>query len=100
MDLSSEENQAPTITLENTPSTVAPDATEAFTAQLSDDQGTAALVVDWNSDVDGALSSASVDMSGLATLNWDGSAQSVGSHSITVTATDSCGQTDHGSAVN
>lgn len=65
----------------------------AFLAQVSDDVDSAdALTLSWSSDVDGVLSSDPATASGEARFDWDASQRSEGIHTVTLTATDSCGQ--------
>jgi hypothetical protein len=50
-----------------------------------------ALVVGWASDVDGALLS-TVSPGGDTTVEWDPTVRTAGSHTVTLSATDACGQ--------
>lgn len=84
-------NQPPTLLMGAIPATLAPGAQTLLEATVSDDQGADALQMNWSSDVDGLLSTDSADGAGLASYNWDGAAQTEGSHSLTVSATDRCG---------
>ena len=67
-------------------------AITVFEASLSDDADSLnELTVTWESDVDGVVSTDSADTSGLSQLDWDASGVSSGSHTVTVTVTDTCG---------
>lgn len=75
-----------------TGSTLDVGATTTFEASIIDDAGPADSVsVRWESDVDGVLDTASADGSGVASFVWDGSVRSSGTHVVTLTATDTCG---------
>jgi len=84
-------NQPPSLSLGSIPPVFAPGASASFEANVSDDQGAGALAMSWESDVDGMLSTDGADAAGLASYEWDGAAQTEGNHTMTVTATDSCG---------
>ena len=85
-------NQAPAVQIDTSPEVVAPGATHEFTASVGDDADDAsALSLQWTSDVDGELGTTSADKTGAAALSWDGTLQAAGGHTITLTATDSCG---------
>ncbi len=61
-----------------------------FRAEISDDVDLPEeLLLTWNSDVDGELSSDSAAPDGTSTVAW-GSGHSSGEHTITLSATDSC----------
>ena len=67
-------------------------AISTFDAMVSDDAGPAdAVSLQWSSDVDGVLGTDSADGAGVASLLWDGTARSSGSHVVTLQATDTCG---------
>jgi len=81
-----------TITDPTAGSVLDPGVVTDFHAQVTDDAGPAdAVSLVWTSDVDGVLSTASADGSGTATLSWDAGARTSGSHLVTLTATDTCG---------
>ncbi len=94
--LSASADAPPTVTIA-TPldGAVLPGATVTrFEAQVADDV-TASEVMEltWSSDVDGGLSVASALPSGQVAYAWDGGARTAGSHTVTLSVTDSCGQT-------
>jgi hypothetical protein len=90
--LSATANQPPTVSLATAPAVMPPGATYDFTGVVEDDvQDPSTLSLEWSSDVDGVLSTSPADDTGLATYTWEGSAQQVGSHVVTLTATDACG---------
>jgi len=69
-----------------------PGGVTRFHAEVSDDAGPAdAVSLEWTSDVDGVLSTASADGSGVASMSWDAGVRTSGSHLVTLTATDTCG---------
>jgi len=86
-------NQPPSLGLGSIPAVLDPGAQTTLEATVSDDQGAEALEISWSSDVDGLLSTDSADGTGLAVYDWNGDTQSPGSHTLTVSATDSCGVT-------
>ena len=86
----------PTLAITNpaTDTTIDVGASATFEAQVSDDAGPAdAVSIAWVSDVDGLLSTASPDGTGITSFVWDGTARSSGTHVVTVTATDTCENT-------
>mgnify|MGYP000064523693 FL=1 len=85
---------APTLTITSptTGSVLDVGAVTTFEATVSDDAGPAdAVSLEWVSDIDGVLGTDSADGSGVASLAWDANAQTSGSHVVTLTATDTCG---------
>ena len=69
-------------------------ATTPVTATVTDDRDDPAeVVLSWASDVDGAVFTGNPDSAGLATFAWNGTAATPGDHRLTVTATDTCGNT-------
>ena len=71
---------------------LSPGAFTTFTATVSDDLDEAsALALDWSSDVSGELSTAPADSDGLASFTWAGTAVTSGTHNLTLSVTDSCG---------
>jgi len=92
VDILAEANQPPTLALGSNPPVIAPGALEQLSAIVDDDQGPTRLAMTWESDVDGVLSTDGADSDGLASIDWDGALQSSGSHMVTVTAVDECGE--------
>ena len=65
-----------------------------FQATVADDAGPAATVaLEWRSDVDGLLSTDPADGAGVATLSWVAADRTSGGHVVTLSATDTCGNT-------
>jgi len=63
-----------------------------FTALVADDLDSPdALALSWASDVDGVFGTSAADADGNASAGWDSAAHTPGDHVITLTATDSCG---------
>lgn len=100
--LSSLPNSAPTI------SWVAPTSgatlpvggvTDFRVARADDLDGPEALALSWSSDVDGVLSTAPAGGDGIASLVWDNTLRTPGTHTVRLTATDSCGATTEASIV-
>lgn len=52
-----------------------------------------ALAWAWSSDVDGALGAGLADATGLITVDWSAPDHSEGAHTLTLSVTDSCGNT-------
>jgi len=69
-------------------------SSEDFEVGLSDDSTSTALTVSWESDVDGEMSEGAGESDDTASFAWDGISQTAGTHTITATVTDACGQTD------
>lgn len=70
------------------------DVVATFAGSVSDDvDAPDALAVTWSSDVDGVLSTTPASATGETTVSWDPTARSAGTHLVTLTATDRCGQT-------
>ena len=66
-----------------------------FTVSISDpDTASTDLSVSWTSDVDGALGTTEGTADDASVYAWDGVGTTGGSHTITATVTDACGQTD------
>lgn len=65
----------------------------AWIVEALDDE-TDPLTVTWTSSVDGLLDTTTTDGDGRARTVWSASDATPGSHRVTVTATDACGQTD------
>ncbi len=66
-------------------------AASTLSVRVSDpDEDLTGLSVRWFSDVDGDLGSSTPDASGLATLPWDGAAQTPGNHQLRVEVVDRC----------
>jgi hypothetical protein len=85
---------APTVSITSpaTGTTLDVGAITAFEASVADDAGAAdAVSMSWTSDLDGLLDTSSADGAGVASFEWDGTARSAGTHVVTVTATDTCG---------
>lgn len=67
-------------------------ALTTFTATVSDDLDLpSALSAEWSSDVQGVLSTDAPADSGEASFSWIGTAVESGTHNLTLTVTDSCG---------
>lgn len=66
-------------------------ATTDFLARIADDISTEEVALVWTSDADGELARNVPDSAGEAVLTWDGTIQAPGTHTITVTGTDTCG---------
>ena len=65
-----------------------------FTATVSDDvDAPSALGVQWSSDVQGVLATTAADETGLASFTWLGTEVTAGTHNLTLSVTDSCGNT-------
>ena len=80
------------ITRPGTGSTLDVGAVTTFEAAVTDDAGPAdAVLLSWESDVDGVLGTDSADGAGVATLSWDAAVRTSGPHVVTLTATDTCG---------
>ena len=67
-------------------------AVTTMLGQLSDDGGAELLELSWSSDVDGLLSTDLAAPDGSSAYLWDSAARSAGTHSVTLTVTDACGQ--------
>ncbi len=91
--LSASADQPPSVDLDAAPAIIASGALETLTGLVSDDAGADNLGLSWDSDVDGQLSTDGTDSSGAVSLDWDGTLQSPGTHTLTLTATDECGYT-------
>lgn len=73
---------------------LSPGAFTTFTANVRDDvDAPSALGVRWTSDVGGELNADPADDAGLASFTWAGTAVESGTHNLTLTVTDSCGNT-------
>lgn len=69
-------------------------ATLALEATVWDDEDAAEdLTVSWSSDVDGVVGDGVVFTDGASVLEWLAEQRSPGSHTLTASVTDSCGQT-------
>jgi len=67
-------------------------AVTAFEATVADDAGPADSVsLVWESDVDGVLGTGSADGAGVATMEWVANDRSSGTHVVSLSATDTCG---------
>lgn len=65
-----------------------------FAGTVADDTTAAEMLeIHWSSDVDGMLSVDRAAPSGSAPYRWDPAARTAGTHVVSLTATDSCGQT-------
>ena len=93
VSLQGDADQAPTLTLGSIPPVVAPGGSALLEALAQDDESPTFLDVAWSSDVDGVLGTDGADSSGLIEHTWDGSLRSSGDHTVTLTTTDSCGNT-------
>ncbi len=71
--------------------TIGVSAATSFAARVADDISTEEVELVWSSDVDGDLSTTFPDASGDARLAWDGTLRSAGTHVVTLTGTDTCG---------
>ncbi|MFT5684174.1 MAG: hypothetical protein ACI8RZ_005115 [Myxococcota bacterium] len=91
--LSASADQPPSVDLDAASAIIAPGAIETLTGSVSDDDGADSLSLSWSSDVDGVLSTDGTDSTGAVSLDWDGAIQSSDSHTVTLTATDACGNT-------
>jgi hypothetical protein len=88
-------DEPPTVSLLNPPDgDVLPgDTVATFAGVVSDDADPAELLaLSWDSDVDGVFGTDPAATTGEAFASWDPTAHSSGSHRITLTATDACGQ--------
>lgn len=88
-------DQPPTLSITSpaSGSTLDVGALTTFEAAVADDAGPAdAVLLSWESDVDGVLDTSSADGLGVASFVWDGNVRSSGTHVVTLTATDTCGQ--------
>jgi hypothetical protein len=71
---------------------LADDADLALVAWVEDDRDDPAdLAVRWESDVDGVIAEGGVLAEGMSRETWPGTNRSGGTHALTVTVTDSCG---------
>ncbi len=69
-------------------------ATLMLEATVWDDEDAAGdLAVSWSSDVDGVVGDGTVFADGASALEWLAEQRSPGSHTLTASVTDSCGQT-------
>jgi hypothetical protein len=91
VSLQGDADQAPTLTLGSIPPVVAPGASALLEAMAQDDESPTFLDVEWSSDVDGVLGTDGADSSGLIEHTWDGTLRSSGDHTVTLTTTDTCG---------
>jgi hypothetical protein len=67
-------------------------AVTTFEATVADDAGPAdAVSLVWESDVDGVLGTGSADGAGVATMAWVADDRSSGTHVVSLSATDTCG---------
>lgn len=92
--LSVSPDEAPTVEITTPGDTevLAVGGTTAFEASLSDDADALnELTVSWASDVDGVVATDFADDSGVTSFDWDAGSVSSGSHTVTVTVTDTCG---------
>ncbi|MDP2315793.1 MAG: hypothetical protein Q8P41_23045 [Pseudomonadota bacterium] len=72
---------------------LAGDVAATFTGLVADDRDPAdTLAVAWSSDIDGVLSTAPASATGETSFAWDPTVRTAGSHRVTLTATDTCGQ--------
>lgn len=73
-------------------STLGVSSTTVFSATVSDDAGPADdVAIAWTSDVDGLLSNAGADGSGTTRFDWVASDRTSGTHTVTLSAVDTCG---------
>ena len=73
---------------------VAEQADLLLEALVSDrEDAPADLLVRWSSDVDGVVGEGVTDIDGWSLLDWAASGRTAGSHTLTASVTDSCGQT-------
>jgi len=71
---------------------LAPGDATLFSGQMSDDSDPLEeLSVEWSSDVDGVISTQMPDGSGVTEFEWDSGAWSSGTHTVTLTVEDTCG---------
>ena len=68
------------------------DSLTSLVGWAADDQGATALEAVWASDRDGPVASGPPAADGQTTATWDASVQSSGTHALSVTVTDACGQ--------
>ncbi|MES2642940.1 MAG: hypothetical protein V4850_25880 [Myxococcota bacterium] len=72
---------------------LAGDALVSFTGLVTDDADAAdTLAITWASDIDGVVGTGPATAAGDTSVSWDPSVRTAGSHRVTLTATDSCGQ--------
>lgn len=72
---------------------LAGDATVPFAGLVADDADPAeTLMVTWSSDLDGVVGTGPATAAGDTSLTWDPAVRTAGSHRVTLSATDSCGQ--------
>ncbi|MDP2307371.1 MAG: L-type lectin-domain containing protein [Pseudomonadota bacterium] len=73
---------------------LAGDVSAVFAGLVSDDADPAELLtVAWASDIDGVVGAGPAAASGDTSIAWDPTVRTAGSHVVTLSATDSCGQT-------
>lgn len=87
-------NGAPTVVWANPPagSVLPVSGVTALEATVADDVDPLdTLTVQWTSDVDGFLGSATADASGYASIPWNATDHTPGNHTLTVDVVDTCG---------
>lgn len=95
--LSASQDQAPQLDATDLPDgeIIAVGEARTFEIGVSDPETTSTdLAVQWSSDVDGTFATGTGTIDDLASHAWDGVGTTSGTHSITATVTDTCGQTD------
>ena len=93
--LASDANAPPVLTfLAPTDGSVLPvSAVTELVATLEDDRDAPeSIALTWASDVEGVLSTDPATTSGLARYEWDAAIRASGTHLVTLTGTDSCGE--------
>jgi len=94
--LDSDPDELPTLALSDPPDggALSAGARSVFDGLTTDGATDATtLSVQWTSDVDGDLGTATPDSDGAFSLAWDGLLQTPGPHTLTATLTDACGTT-------
>ena len=93
--LAADANAPPVLTfLAPTDGSVLPvSAVTELVATLEDDRDAPeSIALTWSSDVEGVLSTDPATTTGLARYEWDAAVRASGSHLVTLTGTDSCGE--------
>ena len=94
--LSSVDDSTPTLSIisPDDHATLKPGTTTLVSCEVSDDaDAPKEVTVSWSSDIEGVLSNDIADNQGVASFLWDATNFDAGQHTITATATDTCGNT-------